>query len=184
MGIYAALLRGINVSGQKIIKMDHLRAIFESLQFRQVRTYIQSGNVIFEAVEDDKGLLRTLIESKLKEVFGFDVTVVIRTHDELEESVRNNPYSSLELQKDERVYVSYLAAEPKAEAAEELLKFRNDIDDYEVIGREVYILSRKGYGKSLFSNNFLEKKLGVAATTRNWETVNKIAALCSELKSN
>ncbi|WP_236343340.1 DUF1697 domain-containing protein [Paenibacillus plantiphilus] len=184
MGIYIALLRGINVSGQKIIKMDRLRNLFESLNYQSVVTYIQSGNVVFQTAEGDTALIRQTIEHGIKETFEFDVTVVVRTNDELEESIRNNPYDRIELNADDRIYLSYLAERPSEEAIDRLLAFKNDSDDYEVIGREVYILCRTGYGKSLFSNNFLEKKLGVAATTRNWQSVNKIADLCRTIDNN
>lgn len=184
MGIYIALLRGINVSGQKIIKMDRLRNLFESLNYQSVVTYIQSGNVVFQTAEGDTALIRQTIEHGIKETFEFDVTVVVRTNDELEESIRNNPFDRIELNENDRIYLSYLAERPSEEAIERLLAFKNDSDDYEIIGRVVYILCRTGYGKSLFSNNFLEKKLGVAATTRNWQSVNKIADLCRTIDKN
>ncbi|KPV55837.1 hypothetical protein QJ48_31120 [Paenibacillus sp. A3] len=177
MNTYVAMLRGINVSGQKIIKMDRLKSIFESMQLQEVSTYIQSGNVIFQTTETDKIVLRGRIESTLKESLGYDIPVVIRSNDELDEVVRRNPFAVTELLEDEKVYVTFLASQPTAEAVEHFESYNNDVDDFRVLNREVYILSRKGYGKSLFSNNFVEKKLKVAATTRNWETVNKLADL-------
>ncbi|WP_144940250.1 DUF1697 domain-containing protein [Paenibacillus sp. 32O-W] len=184
MPICIALLRGINVSGQKIIKMDQLSAIFESLGFQNVQTYIQSGNVVFQTVEEEasKELVHK-IESRLKETLGYEVTVVLRTMEELEEVVERNPYDLPSLTPDEKVYVSFLSGEPAQEAKDRLLSYKNEIDDYRLRTREVYILCRKGYGKSLFSNNFLEKKLGLAATTRNWATVNKLVAMAESLRS-
>ncbi|MDF2960205.1 MAG: hypothetical protein K0S39_1940 [Paenibacillus sp.] len=174
---YVALLRGINVSGQKIIKMDHLKRFFESLQFQNVKTYIQSGNVIFDTGKEETDTLRKMLESKLHEVFGFEVTVVIRTIDEMEEIIKRNPFNLNESQENEKIYVSFLSGEPGTEAIASLLTYKNEVDDFHVLKREVYILCRGNYGKSLFSNNFLEKKLKLSATTRNWQTVNKLAAM-------
>ncbi|SHE13867.1 Uncharacterized protein conserved in bacteria [Chlamydia abortus] len=183
MPICIALLRGINVSGQKIIKMDQLSAIFESLGFQNVQTYIQSGNVVFLAVEEESEVRVHKIESRLQEELGYEVTVVLRTMEELKEVVERNPYDLPSLTPDEKVYVSFLSGEPAQEAKDRLLSYKNEIDDYRLRTREVYILCRKGYGKSLFSNNFLEKKLGLAATTRNWATVNKLVAMAESLRS-
>ncbi|MDB5054587.1 MAG: hypothetical protein JWM44_2637 [Bacilli bacterium] len=181
MTIYMALLRGINVNGQKMIKMEHLKNIFESLPFQNVKTYIQTGNVIFEAADDD--LLSTLIESKLKDVLGYQVPVIVRTLDELEGIIRQTPFPLNEISENEKLYVSFLSKGPTAEAIEKLLSYKNDIDDFRVLNREVYILCRKGYGNTLYSNTFLEKKLGVTSTSRNWETINKIITIGKDLKN-
>ncbi|RCW48841.1 DUF1697 domain-containing protein [Paenibacillus prosopidis] len=179
MTVYIALLRGINVSGQKIIKMEHLRAVFKEMQFKQVRTYIQSGNVVFETEEQDTSLLEKKIEQKIEQVYSFQVPVMVRTSRELELIVEQNPIDITELSANEKIYVSFLSQEPNIEAVQLLKTFESDIDDFHVHGREVYILIRAGYGESLFSNNFLEKKLTVSATTRNWATVNKLIAMAA-----
>lgn len=174
---YIALLRGINVSGQKIITMDTLKSMFESLQLHNVKTYIQSGNVIFESSKEQSNLLRESIESQIKTVYGFDVPVIVRTSHELEEIIHHNPFDVKYLVDEEKIYIAFLSNHPTAEAIERLESYKNEIDDFRVIQREVYILCRKGFGKTLFSNNFIEKKLGVSATTRNWDSVNKIATM-------
>jgi uncharacterized protein (DUF1697 family) len=179
MTVYIALLRGINVSGQKIIKMEHLRAVFEEMRFKQVRTYIQSGNVVFEADEQDTSLLEKKIEQKIEQVYSFQVPVIVRTSRELELVVEQTPFDTAELTANEKIYVSFLSQEPSAEAVQVLKTFESDTDDFQVHGREVYILIRAGYGESLFSNNFLEKKLKVSATTRNWATVNKLISMAA-----
>lgn len=174
---YIALLRGINVSGQKIIKMDSLRSMFESMGFHRVRTYIQSGNVIFEADENDVAKLIQAIETEITRVFGFEVVVMMRRAEELEAVVKENPFADIQLSEGEKIYVSFLSEEPEAEAVEQLLTYTSDVDEYRLMSREVYILCRKNYGKSLFSNNFLEKKLRVSTTTRNLDSVNTIAEI-------
>lgn len=171
MTIYIAFLRGINVGGQKIIKMEKLKDIFESLQFQNVKTYIQSGNVIFESTEESTDILCKM-ETELEHILGDKVTCIIRTVDELEEVIKQNPFSTSE--DIEKQYVTFLDRKPTAEAAARLMSYKNDVDDFYVINREVFLLCGKGYGKTKFSNHFLESKLDVLATTRNWKTVNKI----------
>ncbi|MEK8129108.1 DUF1697 domain-containing protein [Paenibacillus filicis] len=179
MGVYIALLRGINVSGQKLIKMTELKRMFEELGFSRVQTYIQSGNVLFESAEPQQGEepLSKRIERGIEEVFGYQVPVVIRTLDELVHILANCPFPADTLAPGESLYAALLAESPSPEGIERLLACRSDIDDYHLAGDEVYILCRQGLGKSLFSNNFLEKKLKVAATTRNWQTMNKLVQL-------
>jgi uncharacterized protein (DUF1697 family) len=175
MNIYVALLRGINVGGRKVVKMQDLKAVFESLDFHSVRTYIQSGNVIFAAAEEHPADLQNRIERKLEEVLGYKVTAIIRTVRELEQVIQGNPFVGKA--DDGMLYVTFLAEAPTAEAIDRLASYRNGEDDVHVASREVYLICRNGYGRTLFSNDFLESKLGVQATTRNWQTVNRIASL-------
>ena len=171
MTIYIAFLRGINVGGKKIIKMEKLKDIFKSLYFQNVKTYIQSGNVIFDSTEESADILYK-IETELENVLGYKVTSIIRTADELEEIIKQNPFSASE--DVEKQYVTFLYREPTVEAADRLMSYKNDVDDFCVTHREVFLLCGKGYGKTKFSNHFLESKLDVLATTRNWKTINKV----------
>jgi uncharacterized protein (DUF1697 family) len=175
MNIHVAFLRGINVGGRKVIKMQDLKSIFESLEFHNVRTYIQSGNVIFAAAEERPLDLQIRIERKLEEVLGYKVTAIIRTARELEQVIQGNPFVGNA--DDGMLYVTFLSEAPTAEAIEQLASYRNGVDDVHVVNREAYLMCRNGYGRTLFSNNFLESKLGVQATTRNWQTVNRIASM-------
>ncbi|QMV40013.1 DUF1697 domain-containing protein [Cohnella cholangitidis] len=174
---YVALLRGINVSGQKLIKMDHLKSVFEQLGYHRVRTYIQSGNVLFDSSDNDSVKVARQIEAKIEEEYSFPVTVVLRTIRELEEVVRNNPYPLEEMQKTDSLYVSFLSERPAEEAIAQCMALKNEADELVITDTEAYILIHKSYGTSKFSNNFLEKKLKVAATTRNWATVNKLIGM-------
>ncbi|WP_314585135.1 DUF1697 domain-containing protein [Paenibacillus terrigena] len=177
MTTYIALLRGINVSGQKIIKMEHLRQIFEALPVHNVRTYIQSGNVLFEAEEQPTDFLSAQIEQTLRDALGYDVRTVVRSSEELAEVIARSPYAGEVQGEKEKIYVTFLSALPSESNIAQLMTFKSDVDDFQVSGHEVYIRCRESYGKSIYSNNFMEKKLGVAATTRNWATVNKLLAL-------
>ena len=176
MNTYIALLRGINVSGQKIIKMEALKKAFESLNYERVTTYIQSGNVVFESAANVTSL-RTPIEKELLKSFGFEVPVIVKTVKEIEETIKRNPFKKIKTEKGERLHVSFLSGIPAKAAVKELTAVKNDIDEIRLSGSEVYILTRNGYGKSLFSNTFIEKKLAVSATTRNWETVQTLLSL-------
>ncbi|PJZ70890.1 hypothetical protein CH373_06395 [Leptospira perolatii] len=174
MTTFIALLRGINVSGQKIIKMDHLKSLFEALPFQNVRTYIQSGNVIFQTESSASEKIREQIEKHLEKNLGFQVKTILRTRKELESAVKRIPFQENEYSKENKLYISFLSQKPNAGLVEKLISFNNEIDEFRPSGKEIYIVCKKGYGKSVFSNQFLEKKLDLISTTRNLDTVQKI----------
>ncbi|MGP4080739.1 DUF1697 domain-containing protein [Pseudalkalibacillus sp. R45] len=179
MLVYIALLRGINVGGKKKVKMDQLKEIFASLGFRNVKTYIQSGNVIFEADESEGHTVQ--IERRLKEELGFEVPVLIKAQEDWAMAIEQNPYDVETLNENEKLYVTFLVKEPAPEVVEELMTCKSDVDEIRIVRDTVYILCRKGYHKTLFSNALIEKKLGVHATTRNWNSVLKIADMSKTL---
>lgn len=171
---YAALLRGINVSGQKIIRMEDLKEDFESLKFTNVSTYIQSGNVMFEAPVTKTAIIEKEIEACLLKRAGHQIVVIVRTIPELEEVVRRNPYAKTQLKENEKLHVTFLLDQPAGPAVALLGRLKSPTDEIIPMKKEVYILCRNGYGRTLFSNTLIEKKLAVPATTRNWNTVNKL----------
>ena len=181
MAIYVALLRGINVSGQKVIKMEDLKRAFEALHYKKVTTYIQSGNVVFESNEKSAPLIRSLIENKLLKTFGYAIPVTVKTPKELEAATRRNPFKNVRTEKGERLHVSFLSGNPSKAAAESLAAVKSNIDEIRLSGSEVYILCRKGYGTTIYSNTFIEKRLALSATTRNWDTVQKLLSICSTI---
>src|SRR5215470_12172982 len=124
-----ALLRAVNVGGHNKIKMAELKRLFEELGYGQVETYIQSGNVLFTA-EDAEQLVRQRLEREIEATFGFPVTVVLRTGEELRRVVVACPFSSDALAEGESVYVSLLASAPTPEGIERLLAYRNEVDEY------------------------------------------------------
>jgi uncharacterized protein (DUF1697 family) len=181
MKTWIALLRGINVSGQKSVPMAELKKMFVKLGFKDALTFIQSGNVVFRSPEADPGKLAAILETAIKKAFGFDVPVILRTLEELKAALKGNPYAGKKLAETERVYISFLDAVPGKEAVKALAAFSDNVDEFKVKGAEVYILARGGYGKSLFSNTFIEKKLKVRATTRNLATSGKLIDLAGTL---
>jgi len=175
--LYIALLRGINVGGRRTVKMEKLKSIMESLEFQNVKTYIQSGNVLFETEARDTNLLRQSIESKLDEELGFKIPAIVRTGAELEDVVKQNPFHSGTESENTNLHLTFLSSEPDEKALDRLASYKNDVDDFRVLNREVYLRCGTGYGTTMFSNNFFESMLKVLATTRNWKTVNKILRL-------
>jgi uncharacterized protein (DUF1697 family) len=171
---YIALLRGINVGGNRKVKMEVLRGIFENMEFQKVRTYIQTGNVLFETEETETKSLMNKIADRLKNDLGFEVTVIVRKLDEFHEVVRNCPF---EAEKYDKLYITFLSDEPTLSAIDNIKSITSETEELKIIKREVYLICNKSYHEALFSNNFLEKKLGVFATTRNWNTLNKLIAM-------
>lgn len=172
MPSFASLLRGINVSGHKKIPMAGLKTLYEELGFTKVKTYIQSGNVVFETDQQDVSLIRQLIESKIEATYGFDVTVFIRTADELRQVASTNPFETIE-----DVYVTFLAEEPSPEKWANLKSLDPGTERMELKNKELYLQFPDGYGKAKLSNPFVESKLKVRGTTRNWRTINEILRL-------
>ena len=170
-----ALLRGINVGGHQKIKMDDLKGMLESLGFEKIDTYIQSGNVVFDATIDDRDHLRTVIKEQIESEFGFHVPVLIRTPRELETALNDFPLEILEGWKG---YISFLMQIPDEKKAAELEAKSNEAEQFKVKYNLVYsIVDKKTEVKTRFSNGFIEKKLSITATTRNLRTCKKILDL-------
>jgi len=173
---YIVLLRGINVGGKRI-KMAHLREVLESMGFQDVKTYLQSGNVILTHDSTDKINIAGEIEKELSQKFGFSVNIIIRTKDELESIINNNPFikvSDIELDK---LHVTFLYDEPNKKTVSSLNINKEDNEKFGINGREIYLYLPNGYARTKLNNNIFEKKLNTIATTRNWKTTNKLLEL-------
>ena len=180
MTTYIALLRGINVGGHRLIKMADLKAMFVALGFGGAQTYIQSGNVVFDADEAEQPL-RERIEQQIAATFGFPVVVALRTHDELARVIMACPFAQDTLAEGERLYVALLAETPASVGIERMLASKIEPDEFRVLGREVYLLYRQNMRETQLTNNLLESRLGVPATTRNWRTLTTLAAMSKTL---
>lgn len=165
---YVAFLRAVNVRGHASIKMEELRRMFESAGLQNVQTYIQSGNVIFEA----KGSadLKVRIEKQLEKDLGYKVEVFLRTMEEVTKIAEKSPF---EPKGNETLHIVFLHEKPDQKAEHDLLTYKSKADDFAVKGREIYNL-RYDRDKSVFSNNFVEKVIKASATTRNMTTIRKI----------
>ena len=172
---YVAFLRAINVAGQKLIKMEELARIFTAAGCKNARTYIQSGNVIFDAASANAAGLRKKIETTLQSVLGYEVTVILKPLAEIEAIVRRNPFRKVKAGADVVVFVVFLSGEPKRMPKLPLVSKTENVEVFEVKDRAAFIVChRKKNGLFGYPNKFVEKELGVLGTTRNWNTVNKI----------
>ena len=177
---YIALLRGINVSGQKKIKMADLKNLFEQLGFTNVITYIQSGNVIFSSKMSNKEEIVSKIQQAIEKQFSFIVPTIIITDKELENTIDSFPYSDVDiLENQTTLLISFLDRDLKKASLEEIEQYKAYSERIEINNSILYLYCPNGYGKSKLTNTFLEKKLDVVATTRNIKTVLKLKELCS-----
>lgn len=174
MQTYIALLRGINVSGQKKIKMAELRSLLETLSFCRVQTYIQSGNVLFEHEATTAGDLEKQISRKILEQYGFEVPVLVKTRQELVHILQNNPFLKDPDKNPDRMYFTLLAETPAAERIEKLKGSDYHPEEYTIDGTTIYFFSPHGYGRAKMNNNFFENQLKVTATTRNLKTMEQL----------
>ena len=168
---WVSILRGINVGGRRVIKMTNLRALYLNLGFVDVETIIQSGNVTFSSSISSSLELKNKIENQISEVFGFDVMTIVFEEDYLRNVIKNNPF------KNEDVKTQYFTFLENAPSKELIDKFEDKYSDSgEVVcgGRVVYGFCTNGFSKSKFTNNFIENKLKVNATTRNLKTTIKL----------
>jgi len=182
MAKFIALLRGINVSGQKQIKMSALKTLFEDLKFTNVQTYIQSGNVMFDSKVTNLKRLKIKIENRIKETFGFDVEVIVKTPGELRDALKNNPFLKSKKNNDEGIYFTFLSGKPLIDNIKKLTEVDYKPEEYTIKEDVIYLNFPKGYGKSKMNNNFLEKKLKVIATTRNYKTVKTLFEMAKSNK--
>lgn len=170
MKTYISLLRGINIGGHKKIKMDSLRENFSSLGYSNIKTYIQSGNILFSSKEEDKTKLEKEISSMIMDKYGFDVPVLVLNSDDLNEVITNNPFANSINHKKEFIHITFLSNEVKEINYKEIESKKESEDEYKIINKTVYLYLPKGYGNTKIHNNFFEKLLKTQATTRNWKT--------------
>ncbi len=177
MATYIALLRGINVSGQKLVRMTDLQAHFEAFGAGEVRTYIQSGNVVFTHREKTAAAVRGALEKHLAKKLGFAVPTLVRSAAELAEIVGANPYDTKLPEFGKRMYVCFFEKAPGAEAIKEIGELVTDKERLTITGGAGYAYYADGLGRAKLSSNVIERKLGLA-TLRNWNTVTALLAMC------
>jgi uncharacterized protein (DUF1697 family) len=172
MTTFLSILRGINVSGQKKILMKDLKTLYEELKFKNVTTYIQSGNVIFESSSSKNPAKK--IEQKIVERYSFNVPVIMRTVDEIQTVLKKNPFLKERNIDVEKLHVTFLTDIPKKELIDNIEGINYEPDKFILSGKEIYLYCPHGYGITKLNNNFFEHKLKTTATTRNWRTVNEL----------
>jgi len=171
---YIAMLRGINVSGHKTIKMEQLRECFAGLGFSNVKTYVQSGNIVFGAAKNSPAQLTKIIKQQISRDFGISVPVFLRTSKEMTEVIQRNPFPKDPSVDQSKLHVTFLSDAPAKAALDHIKPLAAQSEKIQIIGREIYLYCPDGYGSTKLSNTAIEKKLSVGATTRNWKTVNTL----------
>jgi uncharacterized protein (DUF1697 family) len=171
---FVALLRGVNVGGRSV-PMGELRDLFAALGHTDIRTYIQTGNVLFGSTRGDTVALADEIRGAIEAEIGHRVSVVLRTPSELGRVLGANPYATRG--DTAPLYVTFLDGMPDAAACARLDAAVGSPDEFTVRGREVYVWCPTGYGRTVLSNEFFERRLKLAATTRNWRTLTKLTEL-------
>lgn len=174
---YIALLRGINVSGHKMIKMDKLKEVLKEINLSNISTYIQSGNVLFTSEEASSKKLEKDISNCIFKHFGHDVPVLIVTLEDLKEAIKNIPYKTDE--NDAQPYMLFFSGLPSPESIRELEAKNFGEDKFKVINKVMYIMY-ENIAKTRLTNVLIEKKLAVTATARNQKTIRKLVALSEE----
>jgi uncharacterized protein (DUF1697 family) len=173
---HVALLRGINVGGKNKIPMKDLVEIFVEAGCDGVRTYIQSGNVIFSPASGMSARLPGLITAEIAKRFGYKVPVVLRTSEQIGNVIRNNPFLKAGISEQE-LHVLFLADLPAPRRVKDLDPNHSRPDAYRVRGQEVYLRLPNGVAHSKLTNNYFDSKLGTISTVRNWRTVTKLLEL-------
>uniref|UniRef100_UPI00404B78F1 DUF1697 domain-containing protein n=1 Tax=Gelidibacter sp. TaxID=2018083 RepID=UPI00404B78F1 len=180
MQTFIALLRGINVGGQKKIPMAELRSILSKTSLQNVSTYIQTGNIFFQSIETNKSVLEYLIQTEIKQHFGFEVDVLIVINDDIQRILNDCPFPN---DIKEKSYFMMLHDTP----SEELIKIASEKiyedEAYKIINDCIYYYCPKGIGQAKFNMNYFERKLNTFATARNYNTMLKLLYLSAELEN-
>lgn len=174
MKTHLALLRGINVSGHNMIKMDVLKALLENMGYQNVRTYIQSGNVFVDSEEEHGASVGFAIKQEIFKQLGLDVPIVVISKEDLESCFKNNPFLKEKDCDTKKLYVAFISKELNSSAINDLKISQFKPDEAAVDLSRIYIKYAVGAGKTRLDQKYIEKKLNVVATIRNWNTVTKL----------
>lgn len=177
MAKYAAFLRGINVGGPgRTVKMEPLRKAFEDCGYENVKTLLASGNVVFETKEVDQKSLRANIEAGLKRVFGIEISVILRSVKEMRALVKENPFKNVKVTPKTRLYITFLSEPAKSNLKTPYKSLKGDYKILDVTkGHIVSVLDLSAGSGTVQAMDILEKEFGTNITTRNWNTVQKVA---------
>lgn len=179
MTTHLALLRGINVSGHNMMKMDALKTMLENIGFQNVRTYLQSGNVFIDS-EEDASKVGFMIKQEIFKVFGHEVPVVVISKDDLESCFSSNPFLKEKDADIKKLYVAFVSTALKKENINDLKISQFKPDEASIDENRIFIKYAVGAGKTRFDQKYIEKKLNVTATIRNWNTVTNLLNIYSE----
>lgn len=182
MTTYICLLRGINVSGHKLIKMKELQQMFVSIGMSEVTTYIQSGNIVFKTNQGNIVQLTADIRNGILSTFGFDVYTLLIEAKELLRLFKANPFVTNTSFEIEKMLLTLLSEEPAKDKCDAFAVGNYGQDKYIIQDKALYLYCEDGYGKTKLSNNFIESKLKINATTRNWKTITELLKISKVLE--
>jgi uncharacterized protein (DUF1697 family) len=182
MAVVISMLRGVNVGGHKLLKMDALRALYESLGLKEPQTYVQSGNVVFKTKDRDLTLLAKKIETGIEETFAMHSDVILRTPAELRNVIARNPFGGRDGIGPKKLLVNFLASDPGPEAREKVLSIKADPDELQMEGRDLYIYFPNGMGHSKLPWAVIDRALKTRGTARNWNSVAKLLEIAEKLE--
>ncbi len=177
---YLALLRAINVGGKNKLPMSVLAELFEAAGCSQVRTYIQSGNVVFRASPAAARSVPGKVAKRIREELGFDAPIVTRSRGEIDEAVRSNPYLAAGATEDS-LFMMFLADAPAGSLIETLDPLRSPGDEYQVRGRDVFLRLGNSAAETKLTVAYFDSRLKTVSTCRNWRTTLKLQAMMAEL---
>ena len=177
-GVTIALLRGINVGGKNRLPMKELAALFVDAGCEDVRTYIQSGNVVFRTGPEADEEISTVISASILNHFGYRIPVITRTAREFQEIVQANPFVEAGAEAD-KLHFMFLAELPDSANVEALDPHRSPGDEFAVMGREIYLHYPNGVARSKLTNSYFDSRLSTTSTTRNWRTTLKLLELAT-----
>ncbi|KIA99426.1 MULTISPECIES: DUF1697 domain-containing protein [unclassified Flavobacterium] len=180
MTTHLALLRGINVSGHNMIKMEALKTTLEAIGFKNVQTYIQSGNVFVDTDEDNASKVGFVIKQEIFKVFGHEVPIVVINKQDLEACFKNNPFLKEKDADIKKLYVAFISIALKSDSINDLKISQFKPDEASIDGNRIFIKYAVGAGKTRFDQKYIEKKLNVTATIRNWNTVTQLLKIYEE----
>ncbi len=177
MQTYIALFRGINVGGKHILPMKELVTLLEDIGCRKIKTYIQSGNAVFESRLTNASQLSKKISAEIMRRRGFEPHVLLLSFEDFEEAITNNPFPEGETDPG-TLHVGFLASTPKSPDLQRLESLRANRERFQLVGNIFYLCAPEGIGRSKLAAS-TEKLLGVPMTDRNWSTVRKIMELAT-----
>ncbi|WP_426485170.1 DUF1697 domain-containing protein [Flavobacterium sp. 2] len=179
MKTHLALLRGINVSGHNMMKMEALKTMLENIGFQNIRTYLQSGNVFVDS-EEEASKIGFMIKQEIFKVFGHEVSVIVITKEDLELCFKNSPYLKEKDLDTKKLYVAFVSTVLKSENINDLKISQFKPDEASIDGNRIFIKYAVGAGKTRLEGKYIEKKLNVIVTIRNWNTVTNLLAMYNE----
>lgn len=184
MTTYISILRGINVSGHSVVKMDALRKLFADLGFQNIQTYIQSGNIVFQDKRTEPQKLENKIAKAITEQFTFDVPVIVKEFIDLKQIIANSSFLTDNTKDIAHLHVTFLAEKPALERFNKIKEEQYQADELHLLDKAIYLYCPNSYSNSKLTNSFFENKLKMKATTRNWKTTTQLIDIAEKITTH